>query len=271
MTVYTCEPTWEAMLTCIYVAWAGKKGHENIRLMTEPIGQYKFFDEYVHVDEDPKKAESVADAVCTRISPEVYRQLGYCGLAYETDALDTIYRVMILGFALGPNVLSMVQYRDVMRFREIYKRVTGEHHHFVEFIRFHAIGAGGAAGMAAAPHSSAASRRPVVFVAHIEPKSRLVSTFGEYFSDRMPSEYWMIIDDVHREVLVHPKNEPCYARNLTDGEFKELLETEKNNDEYTDLWQVFFDSVAIKERANARCQGNLFPLWMRKHAVEFIK
>lgn len=266
MTVYTCEPTWEAMLTCIYTAWAGRKGHENIRLMTEPIGQYRFFDEYVHVDEDLKKAESVADAVCRRISPEVYQQLGYCGLAYEPDALDTIYRVMILGFALGPQVLSMVQYRDVMRFREIYKRVTGEHHHFVEFIRFHAIGAG-SSGLS----SSDSTFTPVVYVSHIEPKSRIVSTFGDYFSDRMPSEYWMIIDDVHKEAIIHPKNGQYYVRNLSDSEFEQLLETEKKNDEYTDLWQVFFDSIAIKERANARCQNNLFPLWMRKHAVEFMK
>ena len=36
MIVYTCEDTFEAMMTCIYDAWASKEGHQNIRLKTEP-------------------------------------------------------------------------------------------------------------------------------------------------------------------------------------------------------------------------------------------
>ena len=37
MIVYTCEDTFEAMMTCIYDAWASKEGHQNIRLKTEPL------------------------------------------------------------------------------------------------------------------------------------------------------------------------------------------------------------------------------------------
>lgn len=29
MTIYTCENTFEAMMTCIYDAWASKEGHQN--------------------------------------------------------------------------------------------------------------------------------------------------------------------------------------------------------------------------------------------------
>ena len=36
MTIYTCENTFEAMMTCIYDAWASKEGHQNIRLKAEP-------------------------------------------------------------------------------------------------------------------------------------------------------------------------------------------------------------------------------------------
>ena len=41
------------------------------------------------------------------------------------------------------------------------------------------------------------------------------------------------------------------------------------DDEYTDLWKVFFETIAIKERTNSKCQNNLFPMWTRTHAVEF--
>lgn len=239
------------MLTCIYVAWASGKGSKNIRLELEPVGQQTLFDEYIHVEPDEAKVESVINAVCHKISPNVYRELAFTSMAYEDDVLDNIYRVMILGFHFGANVLDMVQYKDIMRNHEIRGRVGRETGHFREFIRFHEVGG-------------------AVYVAHIEPKSRIVSALAGNFEDRMPSEYWIIVDDVHRECIIHPKDEHFYLRKLTDDEYDKLLETEKINDEYTDLWKVFYESVAIKERANERCQRNLFPLWTRKHAVEFL-
>jgi len=251
MTIYSCAPEWEAMLTCIYVASSEGKGHNNIRLELEPVEQYSLFDEYVHVDVDYDKARKVIEAVCNKISPYVYNELAYCSMAYEPDVLDNIYRIMLLGFKFGPNVLDMVQYRDVMRNVQIRKRVGTEAHHFREFIRFHEV-------------------RSSFYVAHIEPKSRIVAALGHPFMDRMPSEYWMIVDDVHMEAVIHPKNQPYYIRKLNKEELDKLLLTEQENDAFTDLWQVFFEKIAIKERENARCQRNLFPIWTRKHAVEFI-
>lgn len=249
MTVYTCEYEWEAMLTCIYVAWASRKGHSNIRLEREPIGQYSLFDEYIHVEADPEKARKVADSMINKLSLYFYNEMVTCGMAYEEDALDNIYRTMILGFAYGPGILQALQYKDIMRNREISKRVGKEICRFTEFSRFHQIGQ--------------------AYVAHIEPKSKLVAGLGFHFSDRMPSEHWMIVDDVHREALIHPKNESCYIQKLNEEQFERLLLTEQENDVFTDMWKVFFNSIAIKERYNPECQRTLYPIWTRKHAVEF--
>lgn len=250
MTVFSCTPEWESMLTCIYEAWASKLGHKNIRLEIEPLGQQNMFDTYIHVNRDVKKAESVIDAVNRKISPIVYRELAYCAMAYEPDVLDNIYRIMILGFAYGPGVLNMVQYEAVMRNREIRTRLGREACRFKEAVRFHEI-------------------RKDMYVAHIEPKSRIAVTLGPAFEDRMPSENWMIVDDVHYEAVIHPKDTHFFMRELSDAEFSTLLETEKANDEFTDLWKVFFESVSIKERENLACQRNHSPLWARKHIVEF--
>lgn len=251
MTVFTCVPEWEAMLTCIYTAWSSRLGHANIRLKFEPLDQLTLFDEYVHVDPDPVLAGKVTDAVNIRISPEVYRELLYASMAYEPEVLDTIYRVMILGFAYGPNVLNMVGYRDVMHFNAIRKRVSGEAWSFVEFLRFHK-----------APGE--------VYTAHIEPRSRVLPVLADQFADRMPSEHWIIVDDTHCEAVIHPKDRDYYFRRLTPDELALLLDTEKLNDDYTGLWKVFFESTAIAERRNPACQLNRFPLWKRKHAVEFL-
>jgi len=250
MTIYSCTHNWEAMLTCIYEAFVGRKGHKNIKLVFEPVEQYSLFDEYIHVESDYTKAIKVIDAVNSKISPSVYHELVYCSMAYEEDVMDCIYRVMLLGFSMGPEVLNMVQYRDVMRFNQIRKRVSNEAHSFIEFIRFHEV-------------------RKSLFVAHIEPKSYILVALAPHFSDRMPSENWMIVDDVHRESIIHPANSEYYLQKLNDDEFSALLTTESINDEYTDMWKVFFDTIAIKQRINPTCQRNLFPEWKRKHAVEF--
>lgn len=252
MVVYSCAREWEAMLTCIYVAWSSKIGHQNIRLELEPIEQYTLFDEYHHVDADADKADKLIDAINQKISPYFYSELVYSSMAYEKDILDNIFHMMILGFNYGTQVLDMVHFRDVMRHKEIRKRLGSEVCRFKEILRFHEIGGN-------------------VYVAHIEPKSKLVVALGPAIADRMPSEHWMIIDDIHKEAVIHPKDEPFYLKQLSDLEFERLLETENENDNYTDLWKIFFETIAIKERTNKRCQNNHSPLWARKHAVEFMQ
>lgn len=251
MTIYTCAHDWEAMLTCIYVAWSDGRGYKNIRLMLEPIEQLTLFDEYIHVEPDYDKAMKVIDSICRKISPYVYQELAYSSMAYEEDILDNIFHVLILGFNFGPQILEMVQYRDVMRNKEIRIRVGREEGYFREFIRFHEI-----------DHS--------VYVAHIEPKSWIIHALGPQFADRMPSENWMIIDDVHREAVIKPKNEKFYFRKLSPEEYDRLLLTERQNDMYTDMWKLFYDTIAIRQRKNEKCRDNLFPIWTRKHAVEFL-
>ena len=237
------------MLTCIYEAFNSGMGHKNIKLMLEPIREYTLFDEYVHVNGDVDKAEKVRKSVISKISPHVYHEMCITAMAYEEDVLDNIYHVLILGFSLGENVLNMMQYRDIMRNHEIRLRVGREANRFREVIRFHQVGD--------------------VYIAHIEPKSRVAEYLGPVFADRMPSCNFIIVDYVHRDAVIHPADEAFYMMKLTEDELTSILETEKANDEYTDLWKVFFETIAIKERTNSRCQNNLFPMWTRTHAVEF--
>lgn len=249
MYLYTCKSDYDSMLTCIYEAWASGHGHHNIRLCVEPIEQYGLFDEYIHVEPDEKKAESVSSAVWRQISPRVYWEISYALLSFEEDALDTVYRLLILGFHFGAKALDMVQYREVIRFREIRKLVSKEVHSFREFMRFYRVEGG-------------------VYVAHFEPRSRVLMPVASYFAERMPSEHWMIVDDVHREAIVHPKDEECYLRLLTEEELKALSNTERE-DTYTRLWRNYFHTMGIARRENRACQNNHFPLWMRKHVTEF--
>lgn len=249
-TVFCCDNDFTAMLTCIYTAGKCRLGRSNFRLCVEPVDQLNVFEQYVHVEPDETKAAEVERSISTGISRAFYNTVMYCTGAYEPDTLDTVYSVIALGFRYGPNVLDMYQFPEVARFLAISRRYGTEAHSFREFSRFNRIGD--------------------AYVAHIEPKSYVLLPVAEYFADRCPSESWMVIDDVHREAVVHPTNEPYYLRKLNDDEFEQLKQTEKAEDEFSLLWRTYFDKIAIQARINYRCQMNHFPKWKRKHTTEFM-
>lgn len=252
MKVYTCKDHLTDIMTCIYDAWseALQIGHNQIQLKKEPVFQQTLFDEYIHIDGDFSKAEKVIRSIRRNISEEAYLNVYYATLCADEDSLQTIYNFLRVGFAVGNTVLGQYANSHVMKLLEIRRRVSNEAHHFREFSRFQSLDS-------------------KVYVSHLEPKNDVIMLVGNHFSDRMPSEHWMIIDDNRKTACVHVKNGENYLRYLTDEEFETLRQTESYEDEYTCMWKTFFHAISIEQRKNYICQRNLFPLWKRKHAVEF--
>lgn len=260
MTIYTCGETFEEMMTCVYEAWAGRRGHANVRLQLEPVEQPELFCEYISVSADAQKAEKVVRAIRQKISAEAYREVFYAAMSFYPDRLDAIYRFLILGFACGAEVTKMLSEPSVMRVLELSRKAGNEMHYFREFTRFTAIDG----------YETAQAVSAKVYVAHIEPKCNITALTANHFADRMPSEAWMIIDDNRRIAAVHPKDQPFYMTVLTEEEMQKLAETERRGDIFTELWKEFFRTIGIEQRRNAKCQRNMMPLWYRKHVTEFL-
>lgn len=266
MTIYTCGESFEAMMTCIYDAWAGRRGHANVKLQLEPVEQPELFCEYLQVSADAEKAEKVVRAIRQKISAEAYRQVYYAAMSFYPDRLEAIYRFLILGFAFGAKVTNMFSEPPVMRVLELSRKAGNEMHYFREFTRFVSIEGYPAAQMSRMGEQCAPAK---VYVAHIEPKCNITAITANHFADRMPSEHWMIIDDNRRIAAVHPKDQPFYMTVLSEEEMQRLAETERRGDLFTNLWKEFFKTIGIAERRNAKCQRNMMPLWYRKHMTEF--
>ena len=167
------------------------------------------------------------------------------------DRLDVIYRFLLLGFACGREVTKRLADGPVMRLFELSRRTGNDMHYYREFTRFVRI-------------------EPGIYVAHIEPSCNVAVLTAAHFADRMPSEYWMIVDDKRSLAVVHPKDEDYYVTPLSIKELQKLQTIEKQRDIYTDLWKEFFETIAIKERENSRCQRTHMPLHYRKHVTEFM-
>ena len=155
---------------------------------------------------------------------------------------------MVAGFHYGAHVVDFLQEPVVMRMFELKRKVGNEAHSHIEFIRF-------------------ANMPGNVLVSHIEPKSNVLTLVAPHFSDRLPSENWMIIDDQRFIAVVHPADQDYYLTTLSNEEMDRL--SVKTDDPFIDLWKDFFNTIRIKERENSQCQRNLMPLWYRKHMTEF--
>lgn len=253
MKIFTCKDTFEDMMCCLYDAWAEglKSGHENISLRKEPILQQTLFEEYIHVDYDEEKYTKVVRSIQKKLSVQIYIDIYYVAMSKEEDALDTIYGYLRLGFKKGTVIRKCYTEPVVMRMMELRRNVGNELHYFQEFVRF-------------------VSMDNQLYIAHMEPKNNITLLVANLFTDRMPSENFMIIDDNRQFAVVHPKDGELFIQLLTDRQLHALQKLEKMEDDYTHMWRGFFRSIAIEQRKNEACQRNLFPKWMRKHVTEFM-
>lgn len=247
MVIFTCEDQFDAMMSCVYEAWASRLGHRNVRLLTEPFGTRELFCEYRYVRTDFVRAESVIRTIQKKISLEAYRMVYRAAMAEKEEKLDMIYRFLISGFHCGARVVHHLGEPSVANLFMLDRKVKNEAHHFREFLRF-------------------TERENRVLVGRISPKSNVITLLAPHFADRLPSEDWMIIDDTRRTAVVHPADRDYYLTSLSEEEFAFL--TCEKEDDMERLWKEFFRIIGIEERKNPECQRNLMPLWYRQHMPE---
>lgn len=105
-----------------------------------------------------------------------------------------------------------------------------------------------------------------VLGAEIEPKNRVLPLLRGHFCQRYANEQFFIYDRTHRELLLYANGR---SRITQIENFKPVLPGE---DElyFRSLWKQFFQSVAIRERENPRCQNTFMPKRYRGTMTEFL-
>ena len=105
-----------------------------------------------------------------------------------------------------------------------------------------------------------------VLGAEIEPKNRVLPLLRGHFCQRYANEQFFIYDRTHRELLLYANGR---SRITQIENFQPVLPGE---DElyFRSLWKQFFQSVAIRERENPRCQNTFMPKRYRGTMTEFL-
>ncbi len=250
-TVFCCEETIDGILTGIYEAWMSGLEQDAVKVQTNQTRNLELFSCYVQVQTDPKKAEKIAETLRRSLPRESWRQIFLAALSENPDRGEAIYRVfvMVLAEQGGQNVMERLQNPDVCRVFELSRRVEHESHRYLGFLRFR-------------------ETENRILYSRIHPENRVLAAIGEHFANRFPQEHFLIYDETHGEVLIHPKGRDWFlAKSGKEG----ITEPEKGSGreaEFQDLWQTFCSTIAIDERRNPGLQKQMLPLKFRGFMTE---
>ncbi len=105
-----------------------------------------------------------------------------------------------------------------------------------------------------------------VLGAEIEPKNRVLPLLRSHFCNRCANEAFFIYDRTHRDLLLYANGRSRILR--VDQLQLELPGEEEVH--YRELWKRFYETIAIRERINPRCQDSRMPKRYRGTMTEFL-
>lgn len=256
LKIFQCENSIDGIFSAIYQAWSSGYGHANIRIEEQSENDnytnITLFSDYIIVKTDFEQAMKVSQSIKSKISLEAYEMVCRVALSNYQSKGDLIYRFLILGFHVGSKVVGYLSNEVVNRVFKLNRYVNGEAHHIMGFLRF-------------------SEQENGILTSVIHPKNNILTLITPHFADRLPMERFVIIDGNRNICSLHLPGRPwvlAEVPNIKSTYYDTIMDD--NNDEYEELWRVFFDNIAIKERINPGLQRNNLPIRFRRDMTEFI-
>ncbi len=252
--IYVCEDSIDGIFTAVYQAWSSGYGHAYIKLEEKcdqnHYSNIELFSEYIQVETDYGLSLKVARAVKEKISEEAFEMICRVALSDHQGKADLIYRFMILGFAAGPGIIQHLSNEVVASIFKISRFVGNEVHHLLGFIRF-------------------SEQENGLLASMIHPKNNVLSMVTPHFVDRLPRERFIIYDGNRNIASIHIPGKPWILAGMDNYGSYDFGISSYEEDEYQDLWKIFFKHITIQERTNLKLQRNNLPLRFRSDMTEF--
>ena len=172
-----------------------------------------------------------------------------CFLTCLPDKELWLWRLIRLGYALGPAIGRCLTDPTVDRVRKAVWHLEHETHQYKGFTRF--------------------SQLDGVLVGEIEPKNRVLPLLRPHFCGRFPQENFVLHDRTHSEALFHQPGANGWAiLPVEDFQIGPAGEAELA---YRRLWRAFYDTIAIEGRYNPKCRMTHMPKRYWAMMTEFQK
>ena len=236
------DGTFEGFLTLVYEVY-----HQKYKplVIQKPSSELKLFDEAIEIEYDDAKSQKVLEAMRQKWSKQELQRVMHIFLcdskAFELELLNYIK----LGFK-NAKELHNINNPSVFFINNLEKELFRHYHKYSGFLRFEELEDG-------------------TLYAKIESKFSLVYLLGRHFSKRFNNQNY-IIHDISRALAFVKIGASMDVKHVS--EFEEPLRS-ASEEKFQNLWQTFFDTIAIESRRDKKLQQQLVPLVYRKYMNEF--
>lgn len=181
------------------------------------------------------------------VSREAFATARYAFHSQKPGIELLLWRYLTLGLQVGRRMCLMLAEEPVHSVNRIARHVSHEAHKYKGFVRFREVEAG-------------------FLYARIEPEADILPFIAPHFVGRVGDRPWMIHDLRRNQAALYDLKSWRLVRDIELTAEPTLTATEQD---YTSLWQRYFQRHAIIERHNPKLQQKHVPLRYRKHLTEF--
>lgn len=247
---YLYDGTFEGMLCCVYAHYYQEKAQG---IFPEESYQRNLFQAFCTVETNGERAARVYNAVKNKISGDALRRIYAVWLSCESEKEMKILRYLELGFRMGAKVDLLHGNSDVYATQQAEKKVYNERHRLLGLLRFSVIRS----------KTPIAGHREILY-AKLEPDNDVIELLASHFANRYKNDP-LIIHDARREKALFAGGGHWYTAALPRNAAPEFSENEV---QYRALWKQYFETIAIRERTNPRCQRQYMPTRYWKYLTE---
>lgn len=196
--------------------------------------QPSLFKQY-YVETDAQKAKRVRYSILKHISKTAQTLIEDTFLSNAKNRELSILDFIVFGYQIGPIITDMLGHEKVSPLIKAQQHLLSEAHIFTGFVRFVAY--------------------KDILVATIKPKNFILPYIAPHFIDRYKEENFLIFDKTNQVALVYQNNQS----NLIEIDKIDFLEIDEEEQNYQNLWKLFFNTTAIPERINLKRQLGHMP------------
>lgn len=228
---YLYDGTFEGLLTIIFDAYTTKTLPQKIINKERYI--QNFLDRTILIETNYDKYKRVFNGIEKNICHEALYNAYYAFLSNDETKEINILKYICDGFNTGAEINNKITISYVFKVINLRKKALAECHKLKGLLRFQEIGEN-------------------LCYASIHPDNNILEPLGHHFIKRLPKMSF-IIHDKNRNLcfLYHNGN-----YRIVDGANITLPKLSENEIAYQELWKLFFNTIAIRERTNPKCQMN---------------
>ena len=250
--VYLCDDDINSIYSALYIAWYESRD-KDVGVEFNNRVQNQLFCHYISTTPCSRKALLFEQFIQKHLGSQTYWDIFHALLSDDSYKAEAVFKLIQAAreISSGSQIMHHLSHPDVAKVFELSRQVGNESHLYCGFIRFRELNNG-------------------VMYSEISPKSQVLTCIGDFFTNRFPSENWMIYDKTHQVFMIHQKQKNWVLVEgppLEDEIINDITEAEIL---YEGLWKSFHNTIAIEERENPKCQRNHLPIRFRGNMTEFM-